>query len=129
VDVRVLVDGVGELYSLFPRASKLLHRHGVRAERFLPPRLLPPSFHLNLRNHRKILVVDGQFGFTGGMNILEDYLHSVNPKRPKCDLHFEVRGPIVSAIQEVFADDWAFATGEELQGEAWFPALEPSGRK
>jgi cardiolipin synthase len=58
VDVCVIVDGVGELYSR-PRISRRLRRAGVRVARFLPPRLLPPSFSLNLRNHRKMLVVDG----------------------------------------------------------------------
>src|SRR6187551_2709212 len=72
-DVRVLLDGVGEWYSL-QRASKLLNGTRVRFARFLPPRLLPPTFTVNLRNHRKILVVDGLEGFTGGINIRDHYL-------------------------------------------------------
>jgi cardiolipin synthase len=59
VDVRVLIDGVGERYSR-PRATKLLTRQGVRAVRFLPVRLWPPAIYINLRNHRKILVADGR---------------------------------------------------------------------
>ncbi|MFZ1982788.1 MAG: phospholipase D-like domain-containing protein, partial [Desulfatitalea sp.] len=58
VDVRVILDGVGEYYS-FPKAGTLLKRANVPVARFFPPRLLPPSFFINLRNHRKILVVDG----------------------------------------------------------------------
>src|SRR5690625_5765253 len=68
VTVRVLIDGVGEWYS-WPRASSLLRRAGVDTARFLPPRLIPPSVSINLRNHHKILVVDDRVGFTGGMNI------------------------------------------------------------
>src|SRR5262249_54904289 len=64
VDVRVAIDGVGALYS-WPRAGAMLSQRGVRVARFLPPRLVPPSFSVNLRNHRKILAVDGRVGFTG----------------------------------------------------------------
>ena len=112
VDVRVIVDGVGEWYS-FTRVSNLLRRRGVTVAQFLPPRLLPPSLHLNLRNHRKILVVDGVVGFTGGMNLSDR--HWVNPPRrksPVVDLHFRLRGPVVSQLAEVFLEDWGFCTGD-----------------
>ncbi|MGH8171204.1 MAG: phospholipase D-like domain-containing protein, partial [Steroidobacteraceae bacterium] len=68
VQVRVLVDGIGEWYS-WPPAVRLLRRAGVPAARFLPPRLAMPVFSLNLRNHRKLLIADGETGFVGGMNI------------------------------------------------------------
>jgi len=68
VQVRVLVDGIGEWYD-WPHVVPLLRRAGVRAERFLAPRLFPPQLSLNCRNHRKILVVDDRWGFMGGMNI------------------------------------------------------------
>ena len=111
VDVRVIIDGVGELYSL-PGVSRQLRRLGVRVTRFLRPRLLPPSLHVNLRNHRKILVVDGEVGFTGGMNISDD--HWVEPPRrphPVADMHFRLRGPVVSQLAEVFLEDWGFCKG------------------
>lgn len=73
VDVRVAIDGVGALYSR-PPARRVLEQRGVRVAWFLPPRLLPPSFSVNLRNHRKILAIDGHFAFTGGINIREHYL-------------------------------------------------------
>ena len=73
VDVRVLLDGVGEWYS-WQRASPLFRGTRVRFARFLPPRLWPPTINLNLRNHRKILVVDGIDAFTGGINIRDRYL-------------------------------------------------------
>lgn len=112
VDVRVLVDGVGELYS-WPRARHLLAREGVRVARFLPPRLLPPSFSLNLRNHRKILVVDGQTAFTGGINVRERYLPTADHDQPRIlDMHFRLRGPVVAQIEAVFRRDWQFVSGE-----------------
>jgi cardiolipin synthase len=110
VDVRVLLDGVGELYS-WPRTRRALHRAGVRYARFIPPRLLPPSFSVNLRNHRKILVVDGKVAFTGGINIRERYLSTVR-ERGIVDLHFRLEGPVCAQIEAVFAHDWSFVTGD-----------------
>lgn len=114
VDVRVIVDGVGELYS-WPRISRMLRRAGVRVARFLPPRLLPPSFSVNLRNHRKILVVDGEYGFTGGMNIGARHLLKSSSRRATADLHFRLQGPVVAQLEVIFVEDWHFATGERLQ--------------
>ncbi|CAN5830922.1 cardiolipin synthase [soil metagenome] len=126
VEVRVLIDSVGTRYG-WPSIVQFLRHQGVQVRTFLPTFRPRWARYANLRNHRKIMVVDGAIGFTGGMNILEDYLHSVGPRRPKLDMHFEVHGPVVAAIQHVFVDDWAFATGETLQGKAWFPKLEPAG--
>jgi len=113
VDVRVMIDGVGELYSL-PRASRLLSKAGVRVARFLPPKLIPPTVHINLRNHRKLMVVDGRMGFTGGMNIGDRHLAESrdNPARA-VDAHFRVQGPVLEQLERVFLDDWEFVTGEE----------------
>ena len=114
VEVRVLLDGFGELYSL-PRVGGRLRARGVRVARFLQPRLWPPNFTLNLRNHRKILVVDGEMAFTGGMNIRDKHV-AARDGRPAevIDVHFRLRGPVVTQIEEVFAADWLFSTREAL---------------
>ena len=126
VEVRVLIDDVGARYAR-PRIHRVLKKRGVTVAKFLPA-LLPKTFtHFNLRNHCKIMVVDGRVGFTGGMNIRQDCVLSSEPKYPTRDLHFRVEGPVVRQLQEAFAKDWAFTTGEELHGAAWFPDLEPSG--
>ena len=120
VAVRVLIDGVGARYSR-PSSARELQRRGVPCHTFLPT--LVPRFtaYANLRNHRKIMVVDGTTGFTGGMNIREGCLLDQPSKHPVQDLHFCFSGPVVTHLQEAFLTDWAFTTGEILQGETWLP--------
>lgn len=112
VEVLVIIDGVGEWYAR-PRAAQLLAARGVKVQRFLKPKLLPPTIHFNLRNHRKILVADGWVGFTGGMNIGDRHLADDldNPARV-IDIHFRLEGPVVAQLERVFLDDWAFTSGE-----------------
>ncbi len=106
VVVYVLLDSVGERYSR-PRVSKVFRKYPkVKVARFLPFGL-----RVNLRNHRKLLVVDGDVGFTGGMNI--DQRHMVedpNNRRRTLDIHFRVQGPAVFALEHVFLEDWWFTT-------------------
>jgi cardiolipin synthase A/B len=112
VQVRVLVDGVGEWYS-WPHVVPELRRAGVVAQRFLPPRLLPPRLSLNMRNHRKLLLVDGHTGFLGGMNIGGREVGKSGARR-MADLHFKVRGPVLYQLGEAFGVDWLFAANETL---------------
>ena len=114
VEVYVLLDGLGEYYS-WPLPSRKLQSKKLNTSRFLPPSLWPPRLSWNLRNHRKILVVDNKIGFVGGMNIRDR--HIVNGRQQESrivDLHFRFRGPIVEQFSAIFADDWQFATGSEL---------------
>jgi len=113
VDTRVIIDGVGGLYSR-PRAGGLLAKRGVKVARFLPPRAIPPAVHVNLRNHRKILITDGRVAFTGGMNIGDRHLadRTDNPNRV-VDAHFRIVGPVVGQLQQVFLDNWSFVTAKE----------------
>jgi cardiolipin synthase len=128
VQVRVLVDAAGARYSWPPIGWKLQHAK-VPYARFLPASIFTPwrSATINLRDHRKSMVVDGQMAFTGGMNIRHGNMLSDQPKKPVQDLHFAVEGPTVTQLQEVFANDWAFVTGEILDGLNWFPEVKESG--
>ncbi|MFN5153054.1 MAG: phospholipase D-like domain-containing protein [Gemmatimonadota bacterium] len=126
VEVRVLVDGFGSLYT-WPRAHTALQQAGVRAELFAPQLRHAGLAFFNLRNHRKILTIDGAIAFTGGTNIRRDNLHAVRPKHPVRDLHFRITGPVVAQIQDAFAEDWVFSTGEILDGPAWYPELTDAG--
>ncbi len=126
VEVRVLVDYVGAHYHWRPIAHRL-RQAAIPYAQFLPT-LIPWQFqYSNLRNHRKILVVDGRVGFTGGINIHEENCLLRHPRHPVQDLHFRLDGPVVAQLQAVFADDWAFCTGELLEGESWFPVVEWAG--
>jgi cardiolipin synthase len=121
VAVRVLVDSAGARYSWPPITGKLRRAH-IPVATFLPASILTPwrAATINLRNHRKLMVVDGQTAFTGGINIRHGNVLADHPKHPVQDLHFRVTGPVVTPLQEAFANDWAFSTGEVLDGETWF---------
>ena len=126
VEVRVLVDGVGQIYS-WPPITKALRAAGIPHALFmysLWPWRMP---YLNLRNHQKILVIDGTVGFTGGMNISASNWIAAAPRRPVRDIHFKVEGPLVAHLAEAFADDWHITTRESLVGESWFPPQQDNG--
>jgi cardiolipin synthase len=123
VEVRILVDAVGARYS-FPSIFRQLHGAHLKATRFMET-LFPWRYHYSqLRNHRKLLVVDGQVGFLGGMNLRQGHLVTKAPAAAAIqDLHFRCLGPVVADLQHVFAADWEFASLERLEGPLWFPAL------
>lgn len=126
VEVRVIIDSVGARYS-WPTSLTALRRAKVPVASFLPI-LRPGRFtFMNLRTHRKILVVDGDVGFTGGINIR--HAHRVRADDPHAthDTHFRVEGPLVHQLQRSNLEDWYFASGELFEGDAFFPALEPRG--
>lgn len=116
VIVRVLIDGVGEKYD-FPWASRELRKRGVSAATYLPPTLIPLNLSINLRNHRKLLLVDGEVAFTGGMNIRHNHFRHQG-RNGFMDVHFELSGPILSQLERVFINDWTFTTGETLLRQA-----------
>ena len=111
VEVRIIIDALGEKYS---RVSpfKLFDRSPVHIVRYLP---LSDGAHINLRNHRKLLIIDGREAFTGGMNIRTRHVAASSPETAIHDLHFKVRGPVVNDLQRAFLKDWHFVTGEILE--------------
>src|SRR4029453_9413360 len=101
VDVRILIDAVGEKYGR-PRLGEGRRRlTNAKGAVFLPLTLSWKSIRVNLRNHRKVLIVDGTVGFTGGMNIaLRHVVSDADNEHPTADLHFHVRGPVLNAMSE-----------------------------
>ncbi|NUN49186.1 MAG: PLDc N-terminal domain-containing protein [Candidatus Brocadiae bacterium] len=128
VRVKLLLDAWGAP-GAFSSLGRLLRSRNLRVATFAPIGFIPSRLlHLNLRNHRKILVADGTVAFSGGMNISARHLMADAARPGRCrDVHFRLRGPVVAQIVRVFAEDWKFAAGETLGGEAWFPALGRSG--
>ncbi|WP_437187904.1 cardiolipin synthase [Planctomicrobium sp. SH668] len=126
VEVRVLVDAIGARYSR-PSIMTALAEAGIQSARFLPtlgPRLLT---YANLRNHRKLLIVDGLVGFTGGMNIRASCSTDYDTSHQVKDVHFRFEGPVVSHLQEAFVTDWLFTTKEKLYSGTWFSVPERTG--
>ena len=126
VDVHVLVDGLGAGFPWSP-AYERLRAEGVTAARFLHSLWPWKMAFLNLRLHKKILVVDGHVAFIGGLNIADENVMAMKPRKPVTDHHFKVLGPIVNEIERVFDDDWQFATGERLQPSPAAPEVEGAG--
>ena len=123
VQVRVLTDGVGS-FGIDDFLQPLIAAGAEHAE-FLPVNPLSRHWHPNFRNHRKIVVVDGQIGFTGGVNIGDDYTGRKKRVGKWRDTHLRLEGPSVKHLQEIFAEDWHFATEQEPDEHDWFIA-EPA---
>lgn len=111
VEVKVLIDGLGALYT-WPSTYRRLKKLHVPVRLFLSPLHSFRGFmFMNLRNHAKILTIDGKVGFTGGMNILDKPIH---------DLHFKCEGPIVGSLQDTFLNLWHFSEREHERPRVLF---------
>lgn len=119
VRVRVLIDGFGSR-PIGRRFTGPLLDAGARVAKFFPLDPVRRAWTINLRNHRKLIVVDGRVGFTGGINIGDEFLDWH-------DLHLRIEGPAVAQLQTVFVEDWYFATRFDLADPALFPDVEPCG--
>jgi len=123
VAVRVLIDGVGARYSHPPIVDEL-KRRGVNVAVFLPSLFPFPQPYVNLRNHRKMMIVDGTIGFCGGMNVRDACILALRRPDATQDLHFRVRGPVVRQIMQAFAFDLEFTTHEHLPESTWSPETD-----
>ena len=125
VEVRVIFDDVGS-WKLKKEYINRLKGAGVKIYPFMP--VLFPLFtsKINYRNHRKIIVIDGTIGFTGGMNIADRYIDGPKYIAGKWrDTHIEIDGGSVSTLQSIFLSDWAFVSGENVHDdEIYFPRYE-----
>ncbi|HEY4555136.1 MAG TPA: phospholipase D-like domain-containing protein [Lysobacter sp.] len=126
VAVTMTVDWAGSL-KMDDELLELMKDAGVRVRRYRPLHWYSLS-RLNNRTHRKLLVIDGVVGFTGGVGIADQWQgHAQDPDHWR-DVHFRVEGPVVAQLQAAFLDNWIKTTGEVLTGEEYFPRLEPIGR-
>lgn len=125
VQVHVTIDWVGSL----PMDEALLDEMrdaGVHVQRYRPLRWYNLG-RLNNRTHRKLLVVDGKIGFTGGVGIADQWQGNAEDEAHWRDVHFKVEGPVVGQVQAAFNDNWIRSTGEVLHGPEFFPAIEEVG--
>ncbi|MFW5921483.1 MAG: cardiolipin synthase, partial [Polyangiales bacterium] len=120
VHVRLLKDGFGSR-TLGRRFLGPLRRAGAHVATFLPLDPIRRAYTFNLRNHRKLMIVDGRIGFTGGINFGEEFL-------PWRDVHLRIHGPAVHQLQAIFAEDWYFASRYHLAHPAFFPDVQPQGK-
>ena len=110
IKVCVLFDGIGS-HSLPKHYVQALREGGVMIHAFAT-RKKSNRFQLNFRNHRKVVVVDGHIGFTGGLNVGDEYMGLKPPLAPWRDTHIQIEGPAVAELQRSFAEDWYWVTGE-----------------
>jgi cardiolipin synthase len=125
VKVHVLLDWVGSI-KMDEALMDGMRKHGVEVERFHEPKLKHWG-QLNNRTHRKLLVVDGKIGFTGGVGIADQWQGNARHPGEWRDTHYRVTGPVVAQMQSVFLDNWMRATGKVLHGETYFPSLAATG--
>lgn len=125
VAVNVTIDWVGSI-TMDEKQLKEMQDAGVHVERYRPLHWYNLG-RLNNRTHRKLLVVDGRVGFTGGVGIGDPWLgHAQDPDHWR-DVHFRIEGPVVAQFQAAFNDNWIKTTGEVLNGPDYFPPLDTAG--
>lgn len=125
VPTRVLLDWIGSI-KMDEKIFDEMRAAGVQVQRFHPPHWSHLT-RLNNRTHRKLLIVDGRIGFTGGVGIAPEWTgHAQDPDHWR-DSHFRVEGPVVAQMQAVFLDNWMKVSGDVLHGEAVFPELASVG--
>ncbi|HKP67435.1 MAG TPA: phospholipase D-like domain-containing protein [Casimicrobiaceae bacterium] len=125
VHVHLLLDWLGSS-KLDPAQLALMVKAGVEVRRFHEPRWYQLA-RLNNRTHRKLLIVDGKVGFTGGVGIADEWSGNAQDAMHWRDTHFRAEGPVVAQMQAVFMDNWIKVTGNVLHGAGYFPALAAAG--
>ena len=125
VKVHVLLDFIGSI-KMDEASANAMKAAGVQLQRYHKP-VWWKLTRLNNRTHRKLLVVDGKVGFTGGVGIADKWRGVAQDADHWRDTHFRVEGPVVGQIQAVFTDNWTKSTGRVLDGDAYFPQLEAKG--
>ena len=125
VKVKVMVDWVGSI-KMDDELLRRMQDAGVEIHKYRPLKWYNLG-RLNNRTHRKLLVIDGRIGFTGGVGIADQWEGHAQDTDHWRDLHFRIEGPVVAQVQSAFNDNWIKTTGVVLNGADYFPPLEPVG--
>jgi len=118
VEIRVLVDGIGSGFFFSPIVRRLKEA-GIKAYPFMDGWSLRRLAFLNLRNHKKLLIVDCETGFVGGMNLSSKNVLGTRKEPLVRDTHFHVQGPLVAQLMESFSEDLRFTSDESLNPDVW----------
>jgi len=125
VEVRALFDAFGNMSNNKPlrkKYLKVLRKKGIEIYEFDPIRF-PWLNHVLMRDHRKIVVVDGKTGYTGGMNVADYYIHGTQKVGNWRDMHLRIEGPAVHSLQEIFLKTWNKVTKQKIGGQTYFPVM------
>ncbi len=129
LEVRIIFDGVGCFNRMSWKFKRELKEAGVQIKYFLDPMNVLSGRLLNYCNHRKIVVIDGRTGYTGGMNIGDEYITGGEKFDSWRDTHIKVEGEVVHLLQTVFLSDWENSGGEKLGKEKYFPEIGSVSQK
>ncbi|HKT61175.1 MAG TPA: phospholipase D-like domain-containing protein [Gemmatimonadales bacterium] len=128
VPTHVLIDWAGSWVKADREVLNQMRAAGVEVVMYRPLRWYDLD-RINNRTHRKLLIVDGRIGFTGGIGVADQWLGHAQDKDHWRDTHFVVEGPVVAQLQAAFLDNWIESEGHVLEGEAYFPPLPPVGQQ
>jgi cardiolipin synthase len=131
VAVHVILDWQGT-HRMDHSALQLMKDAGVEVAEYNPIKPLQPGFwyrpmRINNRTHRKLLIVDGRIGFTGGVGIADEWDGDAQDSKHWRDNHYRIEGPVVGELQGAFLDNWLRTNGSVLHGDNYFPPLSPAG--
>lgn len=122
IEIRIIIDDVGS-WSLSGDFLLELKENGIEIYSFMEVRFPRLTSKMNFRNHRKIAIIDGKIGFTGGLNIADRYIEGAKKLGYWRDTHLQIEGDAVACLQVVFAADWYFVINGNLNGQKYFPAF------
>lgn len=120
IEIRIIIDDVGS-WDLSEIFISELKENGIEIYSFMEVRFPRLTSKMNFRNHRKIVIVDGKIGFTGGLNIADRYIEGAKKLGRWRDTHLQIEGDAVACLQVIFAADWYFVIKENLNGQKYFP--------
>jgi cardiolipin synthase A/B len=129
VKVHLIIDAIGSGLRIDRKYVRKLTDAGAQVREYHPVAWYNPSLaaRVNHRTHRKLLIVDGQVGFTGGMGIGDEWLGHAQDEEHWRDMHYRIEGPAVLQLQSAFCDNWMKTTGQVLDGSDYFPQPTPAG--
>jgi len=129
VEIRLIYDSFGS-YSFRGKFKKKFLELGVKVFPMMPIRFGNLLFTLNYRNHRKIIIIDGKVGFTGGVNVTDKYIEPISDLGIWEDIHVKLAGPVVNSLHRIFVKDYHFASNEDLLlTKNYFPKIGSQGSR